>query len=108
MKILETVFLSFTTKENYLELVQNWKNELADLENMIKLNKTLLPVKQQQLVEYNNVYADYLELIGYQQTEKFYASLATKMYRIRRKMKRLAGKQSKARWLREQEQLVSV
>ena len=108
MKILETVFLSFTTKENYLELVQNWKNELADLENMIKLNKTLLPVKQQQLAEYNNPYADYLELIGYQQTEKFYANLATKMYSTRRKMKRLAGKQSKARWVREQEQLVSV
>lgn len=108
MKILETVFLSFTTKENYLELVQTWKSELADLETMIRTNKSILPLKQQQLAEYTNSYADYLDLIGCQQTEKFFANLATKMYRIRRKMKRLAGKQSKARWVREQEQLVSV
>jgi len=108
MKILETVFLSFTTKDDYLKLVLSWKDELNDLENIIKVNKKLLPLKQLQLVEDNNLYSDYLDLIGYQQTELFYASLATKMYKIRRKMKRLAGKQSKARWIMEQKQLVSV
>lgn len=109
MKIKNQIFLSFTTKEEYLHAVEVWKWNMQELVKQIRNNKWSIRGYQTLLADENRVdffQIENLIIMSRLQHNKISQSkIATDMLKIRAKMKKLAGQQMQERLAK---QLVGV
>ena len=107
MKIKNQVFLSFTTKEEYLHAVNVWKWNMHELVSSIRHNKWSIRGYQTMIAGQDRVdffQIENLIIMSRLQNNKISQSkIAREMLQIRKKMKKLAGQQMEANRLQEKE-----
>lgn len=114
MKIKNQIFLSFTTKEEYLTALSVWKWNMSRLVSTIRTNKAAVRRSQVSAVTaikggYNYFIIQDLQFLAEKQRNEIsLAKFARQMHKIRNKMKKLAGKQMAERIAKESNNLVGV
>ena len=111
MKVMNEVFLSFETREEYQAAVRVWKWNMGQLVNRIRANKYLIPSFAKKVAhpyEATDFFKieSLIDLADSQRRQISLAKTATQMLKMRQKMKRLAGQQMQERI--EKENLVGV
>lgn len=100
MKITDQVFLSFQNKEEYSLAVKSWKWNMQELTRHIRSIKFSISSRSRRLSTVTDpffVVEESFMLAEFQARAIAYAKIATKMLKIRAKMKKIAGEQMKAR-----------
>lgn len=114
MKIKNQIFLSFTTKEEYLTALSVWKWNMSLLVRTIRSNKAAVRRAQVSAVTsmeggYNYFIIQDLQVLAERQRNEIsFAKSARQMHKIRNKMKKLAGQQMAERIASESKNLVGV
>ena len=114
MKIKNQIFLSFTTKEEYITALSVWKWNMSHLVRNIRCNKA--EVRRSQVSAANALNGGYnyfiiqdLQFLAEKQRNEIsLAKYARQMHKIRNKMKKLAGQQMEERIAAESNNLVEV
>ena len=113
MKVMNEVFLSFSTREEYLSAVRCWKWNMMQLIPRIKSNKRNIRINAKAVaIPYENScffqIESMIDLANSQRQEISFAKTATQLLEIRRKMKKLAGIQRAKRLAWEKKNLITV
>lgn len=115
MKIMNEVFLSFETRDEYAIAVEIWKDSMDELIDTIRYNKSRIPDFARDVAKpvVNSEYSQHFQmdsllcLVNSQRRAIYLAKYATQMLKIRAKMKKLAGQQMEQRMTQEKE-LVTI
>lgn len=111
MKETTRMFLSFETKNEYLHSVNVWKYTISNINTQLRSIKTEISKssRESQICDSSIYKMESLTILkGFQSLQLTLSQTAHKMYEIRKKMRKMAGKQMAKRLSKESKVLVSV